>query len=422
MDPAPRKAVRVLSCPNCGGAMTLRAPGSSVSAICSSCGSTIDVANETLRVIAVAQAKTRTPAIPIGTRAALVGVEWEVVGYQERSDPGPGWRWSEYLLFNPYEGFRFLVHDEADWTLYAMLRQDVPDPASGVGDGREYRHLRTGQARTNTVIGEFYWRVRTGDTVEEQEFESHPFLLSREQGGNEVTWSRGVQLPAATVRTAFGLERAVVPATAVDHLARRRAGTRIIWLTFAASVMALVVFRTVSFDRFHAAPVFHQAIVATKTDMGHPIMSGPFEVPAPGGNLAIEAGAPVSNSWIQLGWSLVDQATQRSFNAMSTVEEYNGEDSDGAWTEGGQSAQVVFRSIPGGTYRLLIDVDAKAFEPQSTAPGNGTPPQVRVDVTVIRHVPSGLNFWLALLVLLPYPMFRWLVNRATRPGAELAHG
>ena len=115
--------------------MTLRAPGSSVSAICSSCGSTIDVANETLRVIAVAQAKTRTPAIPIGTRAALVGVEWEVVGYQERSDPGPGWRWSEYLLFNPYEGFRFLVHDEADWTLYAMLRQDVPDPASAASTG-----------------------------------------------------------------------------------------------------------------------------------------------------------------------------------------------------------------------------------------------------------------------------------------------
>ena len=381
MDPVARKAVRVLSCPNCGGAVTLRAPGSSVSAVCASCGATIDVANEMLRVIAAAQAQTRTPAIAIGQRATLVGVEWEVVGYQERSDPGPGWRWSEYLLFNPYEGFRFLVHDEADWTLYAMLRQDVPDPAGGVGDGRRYRPLRTGQARTDYVIGEFYWRVRTGDTVAVQEFESPPFLLAREEGGS-----------------------------------------RVVWLTFAVSFLALLVLGIVPLDRFHAAPVFQQALVATKVDRGHPIVSGPFEVPAAGGNLAIDARSPVVNSWVELGWSLVDQATQRSFNAVSTVEEYEGVDSDGAWTEGSQRARVVFRSVPGGTYRLLVDVDALAFQPRDPAVDRALPPQVQIDVTVVRHVADALNFWLAFLLLLPYPVLRWLLDRARSPEIKAAHG
>lgn len=373
----------------------------------------LDVADRGLRVIAAAQAGTRTPVIAIGTRAELVGAEWEVVGYQERSDPGPGWRWNEYLLFSPYEGFRFLVHDEDDWTLYALLRQDVPDPALGVGDGRAYRHLRTGQARTDYVMGEFYWRVRAGDAVEVQEFEAPPFLLSREQAADEVTWSRGVQLPAATVRAAFGLAAAAIPATALDRLARRRAGTRLTWLSFAAAVLALLASSSISFDRFHATTVFHETMTAYPADRGHPIVSDPFEVPASGGNLAIEARTPVRNSWVQLGWSLVDQATQRSFDAVSTVEQYDGVDSDGAWAEGGESAEVVFPRVPGGTYRLLVDVDAMVFQPQPAA--DAASPVVEVDVSLVRHVPGSLNFWLAILLLLPYPLFRWLVNRATRP-------
>ena len=413
MGLAPRPAVRVLSCPKCGGIVTLRAAGSSVSAVCTSCGSMLDVADQGLRVIAAAQAGTRTPVIAIGTRAELVGAEWEVVGYQERSDPGPGWRWNEYLLFSPYEGFRFLVHDEDDWTLYALLRQDVPDPALGVGDGRAYRHLRTGQARTDYVMGEFYWRVRAGDAVEVQEFEAPPFLLSREQAADEVTWSRGVQLPAATVRAAFGLAAAAIPATALDRLARRRAGTRLTWLSFAAAVLALLASSSISFDRFHATTVFHETMTAYPADRGHPIVSDPFEVPASGGNLAIEARTPVRNSWVQLGWSLVDQATQRSFDAVSTVEQYDGVDSDGAWAEGGESAEVVFPRVPGGTYRLLVDVDAMVFQPQPAA--DAASPVVEVDVSLVRHVPGSLNFWLAILLLLPYPLFRWLVNRATRP-------
>ncbi len=373
----------------------------------------LDVADRGLRVIAAAQAGTRTPVIAIGTRAELVGAEWEVVGYQERSDPGPGWRWNEYLLFSPYEGFRFLVHDEDDWTLYALLRQDVPDPALGVGDGRAYRHLRTGQARTDYVMGEFYWRVRAGDAVEVQEFEAPPFLLSREQAADEVTWSRGVQLPAATVRAAFGLVAAAIPATALDRLARRRAGTRLTWLSFAAAVLALLASSSISFDRFHATTVFHETMTAYPADRGHPIVSDPFEVPASGGNLAIEARTRVRNSWVQLGWSLVDQATQRSFDAVSTVEQYDGVDSDGAWAEGGESAEVVFPRVPGGTYRLLVDVDAMVFQPQPAA--DAASPVVEVDVSLVRHVPGSLNFWLAILLLLPYPLFRWLVNRATRP-------
>src|SRR6202034_12367 len=127
---------RVLACPSCGGSVQIRANGISITAVCASCGSTLDVANPDVRLIAEAKERTREPPLAIGKRATLVGTEWEVVGYQTRSDTAAGWTWDESLLFNPYRGFRFLAQDDADWTLYCMLRQDVPDPEQGFGSRR----------------------------------------------------------------------------------------------------------------------------------------------------------------------------------------------------------------------------------------------------------------------------------------------
>ena len=125
----PVARTRTIACPNCGGSIDIRANGLSISAACGSCGSVVDVTNPDVRQIGEAQSRIRQPLIALGTRAHLVGTLWEIVGYQVRSDVVEGWSWDEYLLFNPYEGFRFLVADEENWTLYAMLPQDVPNPA-----------------------------------------------------------------------------------------------------------------------------------------------------------------------------------------------------------------------------------------------------------------------------------------------------
>ncbi len=165
----------MLSCPNCGGSVAITAVGITVSAICGSCGATLDVANPDVRLIADAAARTRQPAIPIGARGTLVGTEWEVIGYQERSNPAEAEQWEEYLLFNPYAGFRFLVPEDEQWTLYAMLRQDVSvtDGGAELPDGL-YVAVSSGRARTDYVMGEFYWRVRVGDEVDLEEFAERP--------------------------------------------------------------------------------------------------------------------------------------------------------------------------------------------------------------------------------------------------------
>ena len=74
--------------------------------------------------------------------------------------------------------------------------------------------------------------------------------------------------------------------------------------------------------------------------------------------------------------------------------------------------------VPGGVYRLLIDVDAGAFQPGAPVPADEAEP-LHVTVRVVRHVDSALNFWLAFLALLPYPIWRSLVDRA-HPAPDAA--
>src|SRR5476651_934271 len=78
----PAARTRTISCPSCGGSVTIRANGISITAICSFCGSTLDVANPDVRLIAEARERTREPAIPVGTRGELAGTLWEVAGFQ----------------------------------------------------------------------------------------------------------------------------------------------------------------------------------------------------------------------------------------------------------------------------------------------------------------------------------------------------
>ena len=421
-SPAPARKARTrrLSCPGCGGSIEVRANGISISAICGSCGRTVDVASDDLRIIAEAQSGTRTLEIPIGTRGTLAGTEWEVVGYQARSNPTEGWTWDEYLLFNPYRGFRFLAHDDEGWTLFCMLRQDVPDPAHVPGD-RAYRGPEASQARTDYVLGEFYWRVRVGDTAELEQYEAGSSQLVKEVSGEEIIWSRGFKLDTDAVRAAFKL--APLP-QARPHPSERAWTIRVLWTGVAACVL-LVLLYGIGFGASHSMLVYSHAYRLTAADRSRPIASPAFTVPDRGGNLRIDLNAPVQNNWASFNLSLVGEGGTPTFDASSEIEYYTGYDSDGSWEEGSQAAQIMFRSIPGGVYRLIVEADAGVLA-GSVGGGSSTDailgrlqaaaapdaPSLSFTVTVRRHVPAPEFFWLSLLLIVPYPIYRLLFKRS----------
>src|ERR1700722_15868478 len=396
---------RTVSCPSCGGSVTIRANGISITAICSSCGSTLDVANPDVRLIDEVRRRTREPPIAIGMRGELVGTLWEVAGFQSRTDVVNGWSWDKYLLFSPYRGFRFLIHDDENWTLYCMLRQDVPDPEAGF-EGRRYEQQTTGTARTTYVLGEFYWRARVGDEASVTEYADRRWVLSREQNTEEIIWSRGVRLNDTDVQAAFGMAAPIVPEAELAKSAARHARGRALKWVFAGAMLALILLQSITFGANRSVVVFSRMFHTTAANEGQTLTAGPFDIPGNSGNLRITSWSRVSNNWVELQLALVGPGDV-TYSASPSIEYYSGQDSDGPWSEGSQYAEVTFKSVPGGAYRLLIEPSAGGYHVNSSDPNSApTTTDVAFSVTVTRHVPDMWSFWLAFLVLAAYPSWR----------------
>ena len=61
--------------------------------------------------------------LPLGARGTLRGVPWELIGFQTRGVTADGetFEWEEYLLFNPYKGYRYLTNYRGHWNLVVPL-------------------------------------------------------------------------------------------------------------------------------------------------------------------------------------------------------------------------------------------------------------------------------------------------------------
>jgi len=79
------------------------------------------------------------------------------------------YEWSEYLLFSPYQGFRWLSEYNGHWN---FLKTTTHHPQAGETDGRlpvkylnkKFLHFQTYASRVVFVLGEFYWKVTAGES------------------------------------------------------------------------------------------------------------------------------------------------------------------------------------------------------------------------------------------------------------------
>lgn len=411
------ETVRALTCPNCGGTIGLRAAGVSVTLVCEHCGAMLDATREDVRAIAAAGAAMRVPPIALGTRGTLSGVQWEVVGYLERTD---GWAdWSEYLLFNPYEGYAFLIDDGRRFSLGRLLDRTPEWSWQGLAlDGRCFRRFGdTYEAKVTFVVGEFYWRVRVGETVKATDYVRPGTMLACEESGAERTWTRVAMLDRGVAERAFGL----------DPRPREWGGTpsphepspylALLWeagiIAFATFVALLVIATAGGGGQRLARGEIAVPLAAATAAGGEAATAslGPIALRARYNRVRIRAEAPgLDNAWAELDYTLVARDTQASYPAYATAERYSGYDSDGPWTEGDRSPTVDLASVPAGIYDLVVEASAqrwKAFDP-----GWGMQaPRETVPVTIIvasggafvGNIPFALLFvaiWPAMLLAL----------------------
>lgn len=204
---------RQFNCPHCGAPVTVKLE-SSKSVTCGSCNSIINISHGVGGELRHAvQDEPIRPLIPLGSRAQLQGAHWQVVGFQHRMGHAPDdedehYGWSEYLLYNQKRGFLFLVDAEDGWSLVRPCTGSprlASDKQSATYLNTKYRLKESYEARTEYVLGEFYWQVQRGQTTFNTDFEAGKSILNMERSAGEIVWSSGARVESSTVAQAFNM-------------------------------------------------------------------------------------------------------------------------------------------------------------------------------------------------------------------------
>jgi hypothetical protein len=394
--------LRSLICPNCGAPVTVRAVGITLTVVCANCGSSLDAADPDLAILHQSLAARSRARIPLGTRGRLGGIEWEAIGYLERS--GGGGNWDETLLFNPWVGYRFLVHAEGEWRSGTPM--DVVPEESGNAvllGGDRFRAEEGYDATVDFVVGEFYWRVAVGETVSVVDFDGPgDAMLSREANGAEVSWTRLEKHGDGVVERAFGLEP---PAT------HSRGSREAPLVKSLIALIATVILLFISIIGPREQQVINTVLMPVPDGPALTETIGVVTLKSRRSIVAVTSRSDLDNAWVDLDFALVNRATQERFEAYTIVEAYSGTDSEGRWREGDANRTIHFASLPRGSYDVIVEASAHKwpargyFEPLPEFLGPPTP----VNITVSRDASISGNLWLALLLIWLLPGWQWLV-------------
>jgi hypothetical protein len=407
--PPPKLQVKALNCPGCGASLTVRSFGNAVTIVCDSCHSILDAKDPSLQILQnfkVATDKAR-PLIPLGTRGKIRGTDYEVIGFQRRTIHVDGlpYSWHEYVLFNPYKGFRYLTEYEGHWNDVSILKalptvNAYKSPPTVTYLGETYKHFQTAMAGTSYVLGEFPWQVRVGETAEVTDYISPPRVLSSERTGKEVTWSMGEYMSGADLWKTFRLPGDPPQPVGVyeNQPSPMKGDVQNVWMVFGALLLALVVL-LIGFDvSAQNKQIFTGSYKYDSRQRGEAsFVTNDFELTGHTSNVEVETSTDLDNHWIYLNYALINEDTGQAFDFGREVSYYHGYDSDGSWSEGGPNDTVAVPSVPAGRYYLRV-------EPEGD-PGYGV---TYYNVTVKRDVPQYSFYGIALLALLaPAILLTW---------------
>lgn len=358
-------ATRALECPSCGGPFELYAAGYSTLHMCQYCGSEIDLTSNDTRLIASHMEAAKALHIPLGTKGALNGVEWVCVGNIEKADDWDGWE--EFLLFNPYHGYRWLIWQASGWSLGTPILSQPGHPRSDTVNYEGKRLKRIYDPARSVIkraIGEFYWQVKAGDQVRSTSYARGDKVLSCEMTGDEFNWTLEEFVPSAQVAKAFGVEdtgqypkTGNYPQPHQPNPYSDNAATLglIAGIAFSAAILVSILLSFEGEERSRAFTV-NAGSAARSFEVGTLTVTGrarPFTITA--------RGEPGNNNWMYLEYTLTNTATDDEIIASQPIEYYFGRD----WKEDDRRGTVKIASVPPGTYRLTADV----LLPEDEAPG-----------------------------------------------------
>lgn len=393
----PRK-VKVISCPRCGSSVTIRNPGASLSVVCDACKSLLDAQDANFRILDTCARATKNfqPLIPLGARAQLFGKLWECIGFCARRDGG--YSWEEYLLFNPYYGYRWLVNLSGHWNFVRSIKDTPKLDYSGKTatlDGKKYSLFNRGNAVYDFVQGEFYWNVHVDESVSMEDFISPPYMLSSEKSGQDIVWSIGEYVEHSLVAKAFNLKSFRKPSGVG---ANQLTGSQREFASIKKSAMVLFGLLTlaqiVSFILCANKSVDVENFTFSPNKKGS-VNSRVFKIEKDKANADLSFVAPVDNSWLWISGALVNNDTGLSFPFEKSIEYYHGHTDGEDWSEGSIREELGFSHVPAGNYYVSMDYESGSFKDT----GDNA-----YRMTVSSDVPDSGNYFICLLLLSVFPV------------------
>jgi hypothetical protein len=397
---------QALQCPNCGGTVELRGHGQALNAVCVQCLSVLDTSTPALRVLQQFQDRRRhVPRIPLGSRGKLSGVVYEAIGFQVRQIvvDGVAYQWAEYLLYNPYQGYRYLTEYQGHWNDIRTLRA-LPEAGAARGKkarirsgGKTYVHFQTATAETVYVLGEFPWQIRTGETVSARDYVCAPDIISAEATADEVVLSHGTYTSGKDIWRAFQLpgkppQPQGVYANQPNPNSKRLAG---VWSTFWLLVIVVTGVLAGVWIFSPRDEVFRQTY-AFSSSSGEPSYVTPvFELNGGLTNVKVTINTNLSNDWGFFGMALINDETGVAYDFGEEIGYYYGRDSDGDWTEGSRSGTATIPSVPQGRYYLRVEPDMQ---------DDGRRHAMNYELVVTRGSPGIGWYFVALALILVYPV------------------
>lgn len=395
------ESVKTLSCPSCAGTILLHMPGQSIAAVCSSCSTVLDTTSGSAEIIKKYSEKAHIqPEIPFGVKGELFGNKWMCLGLIVKKETKWGFKWKEYLLFNPKEGFRWLTESDGHWSIVTTLpKKPVEDfdyemffygHACLSHQGRNFRLYHRGEAEVDYCLGEFYWRVQKGQKLRFADYVRPGESITIETESAEQVSSYAIYLEPEVVRKAFNLKSIsqpmkVSPVQPGGYESQWKE-VKTQWMYFSIILLLMFIFSSVGSESKYLGATQQSYYAGSAAEVKKLAV---FNIPSTQ-NIEFKLKAPVSNNWLEVNYTLVNKKTGDSFDFDQGVEYYFGRDSDGNWSEGSQESYKLLSSIPPGSYELLA---------QPTGPVSAP-----FEVAVKGNVPIYSNFIIFLIILSIIPL------------------
>jgi len=381
-----------LSCPNCAGPLELRAPDKTERVTCPNCNSLLDVNQGQLQFLKALEKPWFQPLIPLGTTGEVPEGKMTVIGAMARSVTieGTQYFWSEYLLYNPQIGFRWLVHSDDHWNyVRAVPPGEISESAKYASyQGKSYKIFQDAQARVEVVLGEFYWKVETGEQVRGVDYVKPPYMLSKELSTSEINWSLGTYIEVPQIEKAFSVSGLPRPSGVAPNQPYKHWWIYKYWLAFIVLVL-LLGFVTLIFSG-STRQVFSQTVTLPplpNEDGTQVFFSQPFQLEGRR-NIRIIGDAAVQNTWVYLEGDLINDETGVVQSFPIDISYYQGVEDGESWSEGGQEDSAYTSSMPAGRYVLRLEGQWEKWQQPAV-----------VTVKIEQNVTRGFNLLIALIVL-----------------------